>query len=154
MQELVAPKALRFYDTKWSYFGDKRTLAYALVEITGIPRPFLLGLTSLHEASVAQRMSWAVHRVTKRKEDLAYCLLGMFDINMPMIYGEGDRAFRRLQEEIIRRIPDDSLFAWGFNSTPRRIDAAAEVTQGVLASSPADFATCGDIVASQQSNNS
>ena len=46
-------------------------------------------------------------------EDRAYSLLGIFDINMPTLYGEGDRAFRRLQEEIMQRVPDQSLFAWG-----------------------------------------
>jgi hypothetical protein len=60
-------------------------------------------------------MSWAASRVTKRKEDLAYCLLGIFDITMPMIYGEGDQAFIRLQEEIARHISDDSILAWNFS---------------------------------------
>ena len=67
----------------------------------------------LADISVARRMSWAATRETTRVEDQAYSLLGIFDINMPTLYGEGQRAFRRLQEEILRRVPDQSIFAWG-----------------------------------------
>lgn len=70
-------------------------------------------------------MSWAANRETTRPEDTAYCLLGLFDINMPLLYGEGKRAFLRLQEEVLRQSEDDSLFShnqpyilatapWGF----------------------------------------
>ena len=62
--------------------------------------------------SVAQRMNWASSRHTTRQEDEAYCLLGLFGINMPLLYGEGRKAFRRLQEEIIRTSVDQSIFAW------------------------------------------
>ncbi|KAK2473493.1 hypothetical protein H9L39_15668 [Fusarium oxysporum f. sp. albedinis] len=66
----------------------------------------------LETTSIAQRMSWAADRVTTRKEDGAYSLMGIFGINMPLLYGEGDKAFYRLQEEIMG-VPDDhSLFAW------------------------------------------
>lgn len=102
LQELVAPKELNFYDMAWSFLGTKIEKATVVQQITGIPRPFLVGWAGLHEASVAQRMSWAANRVTKRKEDIAYSLLGIFGITMPMIYGEDDRAFRRLQLEIIK----------------------------------------------------
>ncbi|KAK9772804.1 putative Heterokaryon incompatibility domain-containing protein [Seiridium cardinale] len=57
-------------------------------------------------------MSWAASRVTTRPEDMAYCLLGLFDINMSMLYGEGERAFIRLQEAICGQTNDPSLFAW------------------------------------------
>jgi hypothetical protein len=60
-------------------------------------------------------MSWASHRQTTRTEDLAYCLLGLFDINMPLLYGEGDKAFIRLQEEIMKNSDDQSMFAWGYS---------------------------------------
>jgi hypothetical protein len=56
-------------------------------------------------------MSWASTRQTTRKEDLAYCLLGIFDINMPLLYGEGEKAFLRLQEAIATEINDLSMFA-------------------------------------------
>lgn len=58
-------------------------------------------------------MSWAAHRKTTRLEDEAYCLLGIFSINMPTLYGEGRAAFRRLQEEIMQTSTDLSLLAWG-----------------------------------------
>jgi hypothetical protein len=57
-------------------------------------------------------MSWMAGRKTTREEDIAYCLLGIFDINMPLLYGEGSNAFKRLQEEIIKQSTDHSLFAW------------------------------------------
>ncbi|KAI1856286.1 hypothetical protein JX265_011798 [Neoarthrinium moseri] len=141
LQELIAPKVVRFYDNEWACLGTKRELAHVLVGITGIPRPFLLGMASLRDSSVAQRMSWAAKRITKRKEDMAYCLLGIFDISMPMIYGEGDRAFFRLQEYILRHIRDDSILAWGFNVENIK-------STGALARSPSDFLACGTIVSS------
>ena len=75
-------------------------------EVTGIPKAVLTGARTLDSCSVAQRMSWAAERKTTKLEDQAYSLLGLFDINMPALYGEGKNAFLRLQEEIIRRIPD------------------------------------------------
>ena len=91
LQELLAPKRLRFYDQGWELLGTKGQMGGAIEQITGIPRAFLLGWFGLHEASVAQRMSWAAGRVTKRKEDIAYSLLGIFGVMMPMIYGEGTK---------------------------------------------------------------
>jgi hypothetical protein len=86
-------------------------------------------------------MSWAAKRQTKREEDLAYCLLGLFDINMPMLYGEGAKVFLRLQEEIIKQYPDMSIFAW---MDPERKVYRQEYS-GFLAESPRLFAHAGDI---------
>lgn len=68
----------------------------------------------MKQASIAERMSWAANRTTTREEDTAYCLLGIFGINMPLLYGEGRHAFIRLQEEIVRnpRVFDPSILAW------------------------------------------
>ena len=66
----------------------------------------------LSNASIAMRMSWAAGRPTTKKEDMANCLLGLFDVIMPLLYGEGDKAFMRLQNEIIKKSPDESIFAW------------------------------------------
>jgi len=85
--------------------------------------------------SIAQRMSWASRRSTTRIEDIAYCLIGLFAINMPLLYGEGERAFIRLQEEILKRSNDHSLFAWTEEKT-----SASKVLGGLLASSPSGFA--------------
>lgn len=90
----------------------KSSLQHIVSEITGIPGIILDG-ADLGSASIAQRMSWASKRRTTRPEDVAYCLLGIFGINMPMLYGEGEKAFVRLQEEIMKVSDDHSLFAWG-----------------------------------------
>ena len=97
----------------WANIGSKCALADLIEEITGIYVEALVHAESLDRFSVAQRLSWAARRETTRVEDQAYSFLGIFDINVPTLYGEGSRAFRRLQEEIMQRIPDQSLFAWG-----------------------------------------
>lgn len=146
LQELLAPNNVHFYDSTWSFLGTRGKLSAVVETITGIPRPFLLR-TDLRKASVAQRMSWAARRVTKRKEDIAYCLLGIFGVMMPLIYGEGDRAFRRLQEEIVKHSQnDDSILAWGLDLT-ESISNNSNATAGqALAVAPSDFAGCGRIV--------
>ncbi|GAB1208187.1 hypothetical protein APSETT445_006928 [Aspergillus pseudonomiae] len=149
LQELLAPKNLVFYDYTWTRIGNKRDLKMLrLIEkATGIPRLFLRGTKELVDASIAQRMSWASRRKTKRREDIAYCLLGIFDIMMPMIYGEGDRAFIRLQEELIKKTRDDSIFAWGLGSTESAFaDSNDIISAGVFATSPADFINSGHIL--------
>ena len=88
-------------------------------------------------------MSWAANRQTTRTEDLAYCLLGLFGVSMPLLYGEGMQAFRRLQEEIIKSDNDESIFAWA--SDRERFDNTSSYA-GILAKSPADFRHSGDIV--------
>jgi hypothetical protein len=151
LQELLAPKQLRFYNLAWTFLGTKSEMSVMIQKITGIPRPFLLGWAGLHEASVAQRMSWAAKRVTKRKEDIAYCLLGIFGIVMPMIYGEGDQAFSRLQQEIMKDTRDDSILAWGLNLAESLPSKSTDVVSGgVLATAPSDFENCGHIVSREQ----
>ncbi|KAI1788176.1 HET-domain-containing protein [Ganoderma leucocontextum] len=93
-----------FLSQTWEVLGTKSDLAL-LVEVTGIPKGVLTGEQSLYKCSVAQRMSWAAKRETTKVEDEAYALLGIFDINMPPLYGEGKRVFRRLQEEILTGDP-------------------------------------------------
>ncbi|KAH7071873.1 heterokaryon incompatibility protein-domain-containing protein [Paraphoma chrysanthemicola] len=95
LQELLAPMKLVFYDESWSAIGTRNKLCAAINNITGIGVEYFQG-KPIRSASVAARMSWASKRVTKRTEDLAYCLLGVFDVNMPLLYGEGSKAFRRL----------------------------------------------------------
>lgn len=88
-------------------------------------------------------MSWASERDTKRLEDKAYCLMGFFDVNMPLLYGEGQKAFVRLQEEIIRQSDDHSIFAWSKDGTK---------LSGLLAPDPAFFKDCGTVVSSRRLN--
>ncbi|TBU46807.1 heterokaryon incompatibility protein-domain-containing protein [Dichomitus squalens] len=113
LQELIAPLSVKFLSEDWTEIGTKLALADLVEEITGIAEDALVHAKSLDDFSVAQRLSWTASRKTSRKEDSAYSLLGIFNINMSTLYGEGERAFRRLLEEIVRRVPDQSVFAWG-----------------------------------------
>ncbi|KAL7926381.1 hypothetical protein ACQKWADRAFT_280138 [Trichoderma austrokoningii] len=160
LQELLAPKYLRFYNAEWRLIGTKGNRCTVLQEITRVPRQFLLGVAELYAASVAQRMSWAAQRETKRAEDLAYCLLGIFGITMPMIYGEGGReAFFRLQEQIMKTTRDDSILAWGLDhgssasNAPKFMDGDKFIYGDILAATPSDFADSGHIIAREQATN-
>jgi hypothetical protein len=142
LQELIAPKDVRFYNQAWSFVGSKQNLAVILAQITGISGKYVREPVGSHPGSgpsVATRMSWASRRTTKRIEDQAYCLLGIFDVSMPLIYGEGIKAFIRLQEEIIKRNNDLTIFAW--NNSP----TSEESFISPLATLPAAFAGSHDI---------
>lgn len=97
LQELISPKAVTFFDHDWNIIGTKLKLIADLSRKTSIPEEILSHTTQPSSCSVAQRMSWAADRKTKRVEDRAYSLMGLFDIHMPMIYGEREKAFLRLQ---------------------------------------------------------
>ena len=148
LQELLAPSNVIFLASDWTEYGEKKMLSSSISAITSIDREVLLGHTPLHAVSVAKRMSWASKRQTKRDEDIAYCLLGVFGINMPMLYGEGSRAFIRLQEEILKEIDDQSLLAWGYEEEMKESRLV-----GVFADSPAAFAASGNIVPCQPFQN-
>ncbi|KAG5817889.1 hypothetical protein H9Q74_002814 [Fusarium xylarioides] len=151
LQELLAPEKLRFYDQEWTPIGTKANMSSTIEAITGIPPKFLLGWEDFRQASVAQRMSWAAKRKTSRKEDTAYCLLGIFDVTMPMIYGEGNRALSRLQQEIMKNTGDHSILAWGLDIAEYTPSKSANVTSaGILATAPSDFANCRRIVLRKQ----
>ena len=115
LQELLAPLDLIFFSSDWVQIGTKIDLKTTLSQITGVEARFLTGRLDLSLASVAKRMSWISKRATTRLEDIAYCMLGIFDINMPLLYGEGSRAFGRLQEEILKSNDDQTLFCWEWN---------------------------------------
>ncbi|KAI1443506.1 heterokaryon incompatibility protein-domain-containing protein [Annulohypoxylon stygium] len=111
LQELLAPRIVRFYTKSWDFIGSTEPphgkFCMLLQEITAIPKEVLIGSQPITHISVATRMRWAANRQTTRKEDTAYCLLGVFGVNMSLLYGEGENAFKRLQEEIIRQSDDD-----------------------------------------------
>ncbi|KAH7312593.1 heterokaryon incompatibility protein-domain-containing protein [Stachybotrys elegans] len=148
LQELLAPKGMLFYASDWTCIADRGTLAQTISSITGIGFKYLEGeiMSSHHPntlrrnllftASVAERMSWASARQTVRAEDRAYSLLGLFGVNMPLLYGEGENAFLRLQEEIIRSCFDPSLLAWNVSVNniplPRTISARPSTMQMVM----------------------
>jgi hypothetical protein len=147
LQELIAPRNVFFYDEKWRKIGSKRELVKPISEITGIREDCLLrtGLMRFEDwcrdtnVCVAERMSWAAKRQTSRPEDRAYSLMGLFSVNMPMLYGEGDRAFLRLQEEILKHTKDHSIFAW------RDPLANPSTCCGLLARHPSFFSDTSDV---------
>ncbi|KAH9848612.1 heterokaryon incompatibility protein-domain-containing protein [Lenzites betulinus] len=154
LQELVAPPYVIFLTCDWTFLGTKTGLASTLKKITGVDAAILLGMKPIESASVAKRMSWAALRETTRVEDQAYSLLGIFGVHMSPIYGEGTNAFLRLQEEIIKHIPDQSIFAWGRSLTLLAPDKVAhgsrgpwgEIGPGLLAPSPDAFWDVGDVI--------
>ena len=146
LQELLAPKDVEFCTRFWEKIGSKReaTLCRTISKVTGIPQQVLKGVTSIHDVSVGRRMSWAAGRSTTRTEDVAYSLLGLFDVNMPMIYGEGQKAFHRLQKCIMEQIDDDTLFAWEDQQPKSKFSYS-----GLLAGAPIAFTNGGGLVCVQ-----
>jgi hypothetical protein len=142
LQELIAPNSITFFDQNWRRIGTKRSLLSQIRQKTGIPKSVVDNTQRPSTCSVAQRMSWAAARTTKRIEDRAYSLLGLFEVHMPMIYGEREQAFVRLQQQIAMRTKDESLFAWSMG--PPNVDSRSYT--GIYALSPAAFAVAGNIV--------
>jgi len=143
LQELLAPRRLHFYDMEWTVVGFKDDLVDSITAITRIPVDVITGKRPISDYCVGSRMSWSAGRQTTREEDRAYSLLGIFGIAMPLIYGEGPGAFRRLQEEIIRRFNDLTIFGWELppSQTPRlpadyRQARTSSQEQNVLRSPP------------------
>ncbi|UJO21187.1 putative chloride channel protein, partial [Fulvia fulva] len=135
LQELIASSHVKFYCKTEKSIGALSDLVLPVSQVTGIHVSLLKHQRLLASFSIAQRMNWASKRVTTRVEDRAYSLLGIFNVNMPVIYGEGAKAFQRLQEEILRAYSDHTIFAW----RPSGPEETRSYRQDLLASSPADF---------------
>ncbi|KAL8925514.1 MAG: hypothetical protein Q9208_003405 [Pyrenodesmia sp. 3 TL-2023] len=135
LQELLAPKEIIFYDRYWRFLGSKQDLLRQVSKASGIEGWYLEDRRRVHLASVANRMSWAAKRETTRPEDIGYCLMGLFGVNMPLLYGEGRKAFIRLQYEISRETDDESLFAWH----------SSDHVTGIFATSPDYFGGSANI---------
>jgi hypothetical protein len=133
LQELIAPNDVLFFSKSWEEIGRKRDLVVDLSRITGIHEKALDPGSKMKQFSVAERMSWASKRVTTRIEDMAYCFMGIFDVNMPPLYGEREKSFIRLQEEIVKSSDDQSIFAW------KDRNAKLGTYSGLLACSPKHF---------------
>ncbi|EIW54685.1 uncharacterized protein TRAVEDRAFT_80168, partial [Trametes versicolor FP-101664 SS1] len=118
LQELIAPRSIVFLSRGWVVLGMKSNFARLLEQVTGVNYEVLTHKASLSTVSVARRMWWASGRETTRVEDEAYSLMGIFGVHMAPIYGEGRNAFIRLQEESLKVIPDQSIFAWGRRYPP------------------------------------
>ncbi|KAK7462335.1 hypothetical protein VKT23_007936 [Stygiomarasmius scandens] len=146
LQELIAPLYAVFLvnnidgtDHEWTEIGTRWSLRDTISAITSIPVQIFEG-RSVDEFSIAQKMSWAAFRETTRPEDQAYCLMGIFNVSMPPLYGEGStKAFMRLQQEIIKISDDRSIFAW-----ISRPEDPSEL-RGLLARSPIEFRASGTV---------
>ncbi|KAH7120574.1 heterokaryon incompatibility protein-domain-containing protein [Dactylonectria macrodidyma] len=114
LQELLAPRLLVMLAQDWSKLGYLDTISDLVSDITGIPEDALLNFQPSGSTSVGQRLSWVSNRITTRLEDIAYCMLGILDVNLTLLYGEGKKAFLRLQEELIKVSDDHTLFVWSY----------------------------------------
>ena len=145
LQELLAPSRLIFFDHNWEPIGSRSALSKEISSITRVGEEYFqpdadMGSVrrSLSTASVSERMSWLSRRKTTRVEDLAYCMLGIFDVNIPLLYGEGHKAFIRLQEEILRVSNDHTIFCWTWD--PRHVPSH---WASMLSPSPRTFEDSG-----------
>jgi hypothetical protein len=152
LQELLAPLELEFYDKDWAYMGTRTELKSPIRNITGIDERYLTGEVDFRTACIAQKMSWIAGRITTREEDIAYCMVGIFGVALTPIYGEGLRAFTRLQEALLSsNCMDESLFAWKMPAPNvgrryHRTGASWNADEwGLLAPSPEWFAGSGNI---------
>ncbi|KAF2446834.1 HET-domain-containing protein, partial [Karstenula rhodostoma CBS 690.94] len=140
LQELLAPAVVEFYNADWVYMGTKSSAVTNISARTGIDKKYLSDRHSIEQASIATRFSWASCRETTRPEDIAYCLLGLVDVNMPLLYGEGDKAFYRLQLELVQKSNEHTIFAWN----PQEFRASHD-RLGMLAPHPLAFSNASRI---------
>ncbi|KAF9457563.1 heterokaryon incompatibility protein-domain-containing protein [Collybia nuda] len=147
LQELIAPSKVVFYEADWINIGTKASFQETISIVTGISAGVIVGDVALNDVPVAVRMSWAANRNTTRVEDIAYSLMGLFGINMPLLYGEGRKAFIRLQHEIVKKSDDNSIFAWTVPRVPYRstITTPYYGPRGILARSPKEFRDSGTV---------
>ncbi|PIA99385.1 Vegetative incompatibility protein HET-E-1 [Cercospora beticola] len=148
LQELVAPKTVVFVTRGWEVLGYKgiRTeglkqmamgpeLGEILAGVTGIPEPVLKDYEYARAIGAEQKLEWMSERETTREEDQSYCLLGFFDVTMPVIYGEGrEKARMRLLAEIKR-----------LNVVPANLDDDFEVVEKPAIRTLHEAASSGDL---------
>jgi hypothetical protein len=147
LQELIAPKVVRFYDTNWRLLGGKDNMTGIISDITLIHSDILTGSRKPEDFSVAARMAWAGNRATSKEEDIAYCLMGILNVRIPLMYGEGHEAFIRLQKEIINTLDDDSVLAWNPDvGNPELIDTQQDYSSlGIFAKHPSFFSRSANL---------
>lgn len=139
LQELLAPGQVQFMDKSWQVIGTKQSLQIELSTVTGISKEVLLG-ADMSMIPACQKLYWAAHRITTRPEDIAYCLLGLLGVNMPLLYGEGaEKAFYRLQQAFLQTSDDETVFAWAVDAE----DVESKPYWGLLAPSPRYFRHSG-----------
>jgi hypothetical protein len=121
LQELLVPGFVVFLNREWEAIGHKCAycgyknpckdagplLNNVLAEITGIAEDIMFDYRKSTSLTVDEKMSWMANRTTTKTEDMAYCMMGIFDVNMPLLYGEGVKAMQRLEREITSQIYHD-----------------------------------------------
>ena len=135
LQELLAPQTVGFFSQTGQLLGDKHTLEVAIHSASGIPAHALQQVGGLSQFSIDERMSWAAKRETTIEEDESYCLLGIFEVYLPLIYGEGrDHAFQRLRKELsIRPSVSERHWSQGESRQLVRLALAKCLTQLIIA---------------------
>jgi tetratricopeptide (TPR) repeat protein len=101
LQELIAPAIVKFYSKEGRELGDKRSLETLIRDITGIPIQALRG-NPFSDFNIAKRKEWAAQRHTTEQEDMVYCLIGLCEVSMPLLYGEGKEAAQKRLETAIK----------------------------------------------------
>jgi len=141
LQELLAPVNLFFFSSNWSMLGTKVGLATVISDVTGIHRDAILYPSRVPFFSIAARMSWANGRKSSKGEDRVYSLMGLFGVNLPIVYGEGEKnVFIKLQRSIMETSDDQSILAWRSVSS-----SSSPHTSGPFADSPDCYADCGNV---------
>lgn len=140
LQEFIAPKVLNFFASDWTFLGSREDVIHLglIPQCIRIQRKIFGSLAISDDVSIAQRMSWAAGRETTEEEDMAYSLLGLFDVHLPAIYGIKQKAFRELQLKIMSRFIDKSLFAWKLTSNAAS-GCCSPPSTGLLAASPSQY---------------
>lgn len=143
LQELLAPRELRFFDYCWRPIKTKKDRSAEIHEASRIDPRYLNG--DFTGACIAVKMSWISGRTTSIRDDMAYCLLGIFGISMNAIYGEEEAAFLRLEEELVKKFKDESIFAWTIGNPLGLANTHVQQSHGLLAPWPSCFRNSDDL---------
>ena len=114
LQELIAPVDVHFYNTDWVHFWSRKGHAREITVISSVDEHLLRDSMEIPSKNypIGTILSWAANRETTRIEDRSYSLLGLLDVSMPLLYGEGDKAFARLRDEVLKDSEDPSILVW------------------------------------------
>ena len=144
LQELLAPTTMYFFDRYWRFIGTKNTLSARIEKATQIKAQYLHG--DISQACIAVKMSWLARRRTAKIEDMAYCMFGIFGISTFIRYGEGEGAFLRLGEELLRQHhSDESIFAWRSPTGTKNPESPIITSCGLLAPWPTCYLESGNL---------
>ena len=137
LQEFFASKVIRFYTEDWKPYlphedvfnhKDSPVIMEEMALATGVDAKELLSLRPGSE-NVRQKLRLASTRYATKQEDIAYSLFGIFDVSIPVTYGEGQRrALGRLLQEVLTRSGDATILAWTGKASDYNSCLPAEIT--------------------------